>query len=467
MKQFSFFAAAVIAFFVTAPAKAEDPFTLAQSAAHKLKVIADGGSKWCGAKLSLRMILEADSPDIGNANSQIEIMNRLKGPIEAACAAASSAELAVLEQDKPQGSYRAAKSEGWVFKGATSAAATGPASLDTPAEQQASATPKPAAAQVAAVPATQPGDFPGSHDPAFLKRYEGSKIIGYLTQPYDRYSVAQPDPTKPPSGYQFVTTEGQITRIVYQTTPGHTPLELLRNYQAAIDEAGFSRSLELTEREVEARGFGCKTYLQGWQVGEDWYDLSCAGIKQLGYVSAKGNKDGKDITLAVLVVNFYQDRDMTYQGQKRHFDPTQVTVVVDVVAAKAVDIKMVLVKAADIADALASKGMIDLYGILFDTDKSDIKPESDKTLEEVANVLKIDRSLKLEVSGHTDNSGDKDHNQKLSEGRAQAVVDALVKKYAIDPSRLQAKGYGDSKPVAPNDSDANKAKNRRVELRKM
>src|SRR5205085_8448224 len=124
------------------------------------------------------------------------------------------------------------------------------------------------------------------------------------------------------------------------------------------------------------------------------------------------------------------------------FDVNTLAVVVDVVAAKAVEIKMVEVKASDIADALATKGTIDIYGILFDVDKTDIKPESAKTLDEVASLLKIDRSLKLEIAGHTDNSGGADHNQKLSEGRAQAVVDALVKKYGIDAARLQAKGYG-------------------------
>ena len=82
-------------------------------------------------------------------------------------------------------------------------------------------------------------------------------------------------------------------------------------------------------------------------------------------------------------------------------------------------------------------------------------------------MLKIDRSMRLEISGHTDNTGGADHNQKLSEGRAAAVVDALVKKYGIDPARLQAKGYGDTMPVAANDGDANKAKNRRVELKKI
>jgi outer membrane protein OmpA-like peptidoglycan-associated protein len=125
------------------------------------------------------------------------------------------------------------------------------------------------------------------------------------------------------------------------------------------------------------------------------------------------------------------------------------------------------VLAADMAGALQAKGQIDLYGIYFDTDQTFVKPESKTTLTEVANLLKADPTLKLEVSGHTDNAGAKDHNQALSLARAQAVLAALAGQYGIDASRLTAKGYGDTMPVAPNDNPADKAKNRRVVLKKM
>ncbi len=119
------------------------------------------------------------------------------------------------------------------------------------------------------------------------------------------------------------------------------------------------------------------------------------------------------------------------------------------------------------ANTLKAKGLVDLYGIYFDTDQTFVKPESKTTLTEVASLLKADKSLKLEVSGHTDNAGSQAHNLTLSQGRAEAVVAALVGQYQIDATRLIAKGYGDSKPVAANDSPANMAKNRRVELRKV
>lgn len=125
------------------------------------------------------------------------------------------------------------------------------------------------------------------------------------------------------------------------------------------------------------------------------------------------------------------------------------------------------VQAADMASALKAKGLVDLYGVYFDTDQTFVKPESATTLTEVSNLLKADPSLRLQISGHTDNAGTKDHNLTLSKGRADAVVAALVGQYQIAASRLTAQGFGDTKPVAPNDSPSNMAKNRRVELRKI
>ena len=140
---------------------------------------------------------------------------------------------------------------------------------------------------------------------------------------------------------------------------------------------------------------------------------------------------------------------------------------VDVISSPRPDYHPSEVRAPDLAKALIDTGKVDIYGILFDTDKTELKPESRGTLEEVASLLKSDPSLKLEVGGHTDNTGAADHNMKLSLGRAAAVVDALVGTYGIDKLRLQPKGYGDTRPVAPNDTDDGRAKNRRVELRKL
>ena len=106
------------------------------------------------------------------------------------------------------------------------------------------------------------------------------------------------------------------------------------------------------------------------------------------------------------------------------------------------------------------------HGINFDIDKATIKPESMGTLNMIVQVLKDNPDIKFEVDGHTDNSGTAAHNLTLSQQRADAVKDQLVK-MSIDASRLSAKGFGDSKPISDNTSLEGKANNRRVEFVKM
>lgn len=110
-------------------------------------------------------------------------------------------------------------------------------------------------------------------------------------------------------------------------------------------------------------------------------------------------------------------------------------------------------------------GIIELKNIFFDVNKWDLKNESKAELEKIIAFLKINATLKIEFSGHTDNSGDKAFNKTLSNNRAKAIYDYVIEKGGIAAARLSYKGYGDSKPKAPNDTPENKAKNRRTELK--
>ena len=113
---------------------------------------------------------------------------------------------------------------------------------------------------------------------------------------------------------------------------------------------------------------------------------------------------------------------------------------------------------------IRTTGHAAVYGILFDTGKSEIKPESALAVGEVAKLLKADPGLKVFVVGHTDTVGSVDANLKLSQGRAEAVLQALVRTHGIAAARLKSFGNGPFAPVASNDSEEGRAKNRRVEL---
>jgi OmpA-OmpF porin, OOP family len=117
-----------------------------------------------------------------------------------------------------------------------------------------------------------------------------------------------------------------------------------------------------------------------------------------------------------------------------------------------------------IYDELSKTGRWATQGILFDTGKSNIKPESTPTLKKIAATLKQHSDLKVEIQGHTDNVGKADANLKLSQARAEAVKTALAKEYGVGETQLTAKGYGDTKPSADNKTAEGRANNRRVEL---
>lgn len=105
-----------------------------------------------------------------------------------------------------------------------------------------------------------------------------------------------------------------------------------------------------------------------------------------------------------------------------------------------------------------------LRNVFFDVDKFDLKIESTNELNSVVALMKNNPNMKIEISGHTDNTGAADHNKVLSENRAKSVVEFLVKN-GIDKSRLVASGYGALKPISDNSSDTGKALNRRIEMK--
>ncbi|MBM3622785.1 MAG: OmpA family protein [Alphaproteobacteria bacterium] len=122
-----------------------------------------------------------------------------------------------------------------------------------------------------------------------------------------------------------------------------------------------------------------------------------------------------------------------------------------------------VVPAADIAQQLTSLGRIALY-VPFDTGSAVIKPSALPSIEPIAAALRQDPKLKILLVGHTDSQGDFGFNRQLSENRAKAIVDQLIAKHGIDRARLAFAGVADLAPIAGNDTDEGRQRNRRVEL---
>lgn len=281
----------------------------------------------------------------------------------------------------------------------------------------------------------QAHDTPGSKDHPLISRYSGSVIDEYAAKAYEAYTlplgkmgqgeIAKSQPL-----------EGKFTRIHYAIPPGRSTMEVLRNYQDALQHAGFQTLFTCALAQC---GNG---YIEG-QTG--W----CGGCSAR-HISAKLSRPEGDVYVSLHVE---QDNDTT---------PAWAEIVI--VEMKPMDSGLVMVNADSLASDISRTGHASVYGIYFDTGKADVKPESDGTLEEIAKLLQKSAQLKLYVVGHTDNVGNLASNQDLSQRRADAVAQLLSAKYGVLAARLRAIGDGPSAPVASNDSEEGRAKNRRVEL---
>lgn len=127
----------------------------------------------------------------------------------------------------------------------------------------------------------------------------------------------------------------------------------------------------------------------------------------------------------------------------------------------------IAVGAPDMRSKLMTEGKLVTHGILFDVNSDKIKAESYGTLKEIAKVLSENAGVRVKIIGHTDSDGDDAKNLELSKKRAASVKDALAKEFAIDGSRLETDGKGETQPAGPNTTPEGKANNRRVEFVKL
>ncbi|MGO4452354.1 OmpA family protein [Phyllobacterium sp. TAF24] len=301
-------------------------------------------------------------------------------------------------------------------------------------------------------------DKEGCKDLPGIKRFEGSSIelcdhknFAEYTLPTGKWVKNEDDSAKSDFSSKE-ELEGRLTQNAYSVPAGASSAEVFRNYMNDLQSAGYKVLFQAKREETNN--------LEG-VFGEMGPGGQLFGYSpdQARYVAAVKEENGVKTYIALYVIEFEG-------GYVPEFDAVkgQVYVRLDSLQVGELKNQMVLVTASEITKALDTSGKVLLYGIHFDFNKASIKPESRPSLDEIGKFLKDKTDEKLSVVGYTDNIGGADFNMQLSKARADAVVADLVKTYGVSQSRLKASGEGLQSPVASNDNEDGRAKNRRVEL---
>jgi OmpA-OmpF porin, OOP family len=319
------------------------------------------------------------------------------------------------------------------------------------------------------------GDVPKSQDHPLVKRYEGSTIVVYSQKAFDEYQLV----TGPVAGRgnearfpKALTLEGRVTRITYLVPAGRSPVEVIRNYELELKQAGFATLFTGAHKALGQGDFD--TAFAGARYGDldvpsfSGTNFSMLVSKDDRYLAARLARPDGDVHVAVYAAAIAEGWGRFLFADPPKKDKTaadgQVIMQLDIVEAKPMETNMVTVSAGEMATGIATTGSVALYGILFDTNSATVKPESLPTLEEIAKLLKTQPALRLLVVGHTDNVGTFEFNMDLSQRRAASVVQTLTAKFAVDTKRLTPVGVSFASPVAPNKTEEGRAKNRRVQL---
>ena len=254
-----------------------------------------------------------------------------------------------------------------------------------------------------------PNDNEGTNDPPLFNRMRGFHIYQSSNIEFDRFEFeVEPNKTE--------AVEGHYYSAIYYANEGITlpsGLQIVRNYENAAKKIG----------------------------GKQIYNFEDGGLEIVILKIAKNNSE----VWAKIEA-----------GSNGMYNIHLVE--------KEIMNQQIVADASSLENSIKADGKAAVYGIYFDTDKSVLKPESEPSLSEIAKLLNANPALKVYIVGHTDNIGSFDHNLKLSKDRADAVVKELINKYSISSNRLQPVGVGPAAPVASNETEEGKAKNRRVEL---
>lgn len=301
-------------------------------------------------------------------------------------------------------------------------------------------------------------DSSGSEDHPMVTRYEGSFIDGSEIKTFDEFilplgpAARDEDGEKIPKESKIL--EGKITRILYRGPEERSSLEILRNYQSALEAAGF----EILFTCGDDCGNHFSVFLYGPMEMRIRKTPTSGGAfdmpQDVRYLAARLVDDKRTVHIALLTAFDNGFGDLSKQP----------VTLLQIIESKTMDTGMVTVDAEAIGKGIDTTGHMAIYGVLFDTNSANIQSESAPVLGEIAKLLRGRPSLNILVVGHTDNQGEFDYNMNLSSQRANSVTRYLVEELGIEGNRMRSAGVGYLSPVATNDSPDGRARNRRVEL---
>jgi OmpA-OmpF porin, OOP family len=309
-------------------------------------------------------------------------------------------------------------------------------------------------------------DVKGGKDHPEIARIEGTLLVDYKHDKFDESEIPLAKVNKDDKFERSAKFEGERTRLLYVLPDAYGALEVERNYQNVLAKRGYELVFSCQTKDCDSSDgtkFADLFYkrsprkLSGQFGDKLWFSMTSAVDR---FAVFKRDSPTKNSGYAMLAVgnnhsNYWADQWKVKGKNAVYFE---------IIEAKTMESSMVTLAAAEMSRDLTASGRSVLYGILFDFNKTEIKPESKPQLDEMAKLLKQDLKLAVFIVGHTDNQGTIAYNQDLSQRRAEAVVRALTNEYKVNARQMTPKGLANFAPVASNDDDAGRAKNRRVEL---
>jgi len=288
----------------------------------------------------------------------------------------------------------------------------------------------------AAIPASAE---PVTKDHPLIKRYPGSEILGGSgsARQFDEYWMVLGRLYGDGQADSSRVLEGKWTHFTYSNPKNRSVLEIYNGYERALLKGGFE--IVYSCKDAECGEGGRKTNGDWWPTGS---------LRR--YMTAKLAQPKGDVWISLNV----HARGPNAPGQHD----------LDIIETKPAKTEVELDEVAKLGQELTRAGRVAVYGIYFDAGKSEVKPESETALRDIARLVAQNPDLKLHVVGHSDNVGPVAASLKLSRQRAAAIVQALTRKHRVAAGQLHPEGVGPLVPLASNAAEEGRVKNRRVEL---